>query len=390
MKIFERELGPRLRSGARSFGAVIVTGPRRSGKTFLLRRTFPDASYHLLEDPDVLSRVKADPRGFLEEVRTPAILDEVQNAPELLPYIRTQIDQRPNRRGRWLLTGSQEFSLMAGVTESMTGRAAVFQLRPLSFREMSSWDLTRGGFPEVVLRPRNASLWFRSYVQTYLERDVRALRELKSLPTFRRFMALVASRHGAIVNKTELAAPLGVSVPTITEWLSVLETTGHILLVPPYFANFGKRLIKTPKLYWVDSGLVCHLLGITTKRQLEHSPFLGAIFEGFVATEIVKNQVNSGRASEIYFFRDEQGLEVDFLVPGRAGLELVEVKWSKTISASMAAPLRRLASVVPGGRCRATIVHCASATTETPETVAPGVRTLSVEAFLSTFPSRRR
>ena len=219
----------------------------------------------------------------------PAILDEVQNVPEILPFVRTLIDRTPSLKGRWLLTGSHDFSLMRGVSESMAGRAAVFHLLPLSFRETGKWDLLRGGFPEVVLRPRTAADWFRSYLQTYLERDVRSLLSVRDLATFRRFIALLATRHGRLLNKTDLAAPLGVSVPTISEWLDVLETTGHLLLVPPFFENLGKRLIKSPKLYWVDSGLVCFLLGLESRAALERSPFMGPVFEGFVASEMVKN-----------------------------------------------------------------------------------------------------
>ena len=256
MPRIRRELGTVLARAARSFPAVVVTGPRRAGKTFLLRDVFPKASYHLLEDPDTIARVRADPRGWLGEVETPAILDEIQNVPEILPYVRTSIDRAPSRLGRWLLTGSQDFSLMRGVSESMAGRAAIFQLLPLSVRETGSWDLLRGGFPEVVIRPRRAADWFRSYLQTYLERDVRALLSVRDLATFRRFLALLGTRHGQLLNRTDLATPLGVSVPTISAWLDVLETTGHILLVPPFYENFGKRLIKSPKVYWVDSGLV--------------------------------------------------------------------------------------------------------------------------------------
>jgi len=184
--------------------------------------------------------------------------------PELFAYVRSHIDRTGGKSGQWFLTGSQDLSLMHGVTESMAGRAAVFGLLPLSFRETGSWNLLRGGFPEVVLRPKGAPVWFNSYIQTYLERDVRALRAVKSLATFRRFLALVAARHGQILNRSDLAAPLGVSVPTVSEWLGVLETTGQIVLVPPFYENFGKRLIKSPKLYWLDSGLVCSYSGSRT------------------------------------------------------------------------------------------------------------------------------
>jgi predicted AAA+ superfamily ATPase len=222
----------------------------------------------LLEDPDELARAREDPRGFLESLRTPAILDEIQNIPELLRYVRTRIDAAPRRAGRYLLSGSQEAPLMRGVTESMAGRVAIFQLLPFSMQEHPDVSLLRGGFPEVLARPAQAQTWFRSYVQTYLERDVRAVTAVRDLATFRRFSSLLATRHGQVLNRSELAALLGVSVPTLSQWLSVLEITGQILLLPPFFENLGKRLIKSPKLYFLDSGLACHLLGIDSLRAL--------------------------------------------------------------------------------------------------------------------------
>ena len=288
MPYVHRDVTGELIKAARSFAAVILTGPRRSGKTTLLRRVFPRASYYLLEDPDTVVRLRSDPRSFLDEVRLPVILDEIQNVPEILNYVRPRIDLAPTKTWRWLLTGSQEAPLMRGVTESMAGRAAVLQLFPFSSTEHSRVSVVRGGFPEVLARPGAAALWFRSYIQTYLERDVRLISDIRDLATFRRFLALVASRCGQMLNKTDLAAPLGVSVPTISEWLSILETTGQILLIPPFFENFGKRLVKSPKLYFTDSGLACHLLGIGSDGALQRSPFLGPLFEGFVASEIVK------------------------------------------------------------------------------------------------------
>ncbi len=328
-----------------------------------------------------------NPRGWLDELKTPVIIDEIQNAPELFPYIRTRIDRKPRRNGQWFLTGSQDFLLMERVSESMTGRAGIFSLMPFSFRETGAWHLTRGGFPEVVLRPQRRKVWFRSYVQTYLERDVRSLLAVKDLMTFRRFLVLLASRNGQILNKTDLAAPLGISVPTITEWLNVLEVTGHIVLLPPFYENLGKRLVKSPKVYWVDTGLLCFLLGIETERQLEGSPFLGFVFEGFIASEITKNQVNAGRSAELYYFRDQQGLEVDFLVRGPGGgTRLVEVKWTRTISPSMAQPMLKLRKAFGKRRVESFIVHRAAKTGPEMKTVAPGVEAWTVEKFLKSFP----
>jgi uncharacterized protein len=383
MRYISRQLAPVLLDASRHFPAVVVTGPRRAGKTTLLRRAFPKARYVLLEDPDMQARVRSDPRAFLEELQPPVVFDEIQNAPELLAYVRTLIDTKPRRMGQWLFTGSQEAPLMRGITESMAGRAAILQLLPFSLAETAKVDLLHGGFPEVLARPQARSLWFASYLQTYLERDVRAITNVRDLVTFRRFLSLLASRHGQVLNKTDLAAPLGVSVPTIGEWLSILEVTGQIILVPPYFENFGKRLIKSPKIYWGDSGLACYLLGVTSSAELERSPFLGPLFEGFVAAEILKSQANRGLQKELYYFRDQQGLEVDFLVPRRnSHLWLVEAKAGKTVRPSMAAPLRSLRRASPKRSERLIVVHRKSRSQLPTAAIARGVEALDVERFI--------
>jgi uncharacterized protein len=383
MRFVPRAVQPAVLQAARSFPAVVMTGPRRTGKTTLLRRLFPRASYVLLEDPDVQARARSDPRALIEELKVPVLFDEIQNVPELLAYIRTWIDRNPRKTGQWLFTGSQEAPLMQGASESMAGRAAIFQLLPFSLAETDRVSLLHGGFPDVLARPGARQLWFSSYIQTYLERDVRAVTNVRSLATFRRFLAMLASRHGQILNKTDLAAPLGVSVPTIGDWLHVLEITGQIMLVPPYFENFGKRLVKSPKVYLGDSGLACYLLGIVTQAELDRSPFLGALFEGYVAAEILKSQVNQGRRKELYHFRDQQGLEVDFLFPADGGLWMAECKASKTVQPAMAAPLASLRrSMDKQGPVRMTVVHRASATARPGRGVAPGVEALDVRAFV--------
>lgn len=389
MRYIHRELEEQVIRAGKNFPAVVLTGPRRAGKTWLLRHLLPKAQYFLLEDPAIVARLRADPAGFLDALTPPVILDEIQNVPEVFALVRARIDAKPRLTGQWYLTGSQESSLMRGVTESMAGRAAVLQLRPLSTRESRKVSLLQGGYPEAVARPGAARLWFSSYVQTYLERDVRAVTAVKDLATFRRFLALLASRHGQILNKTDLAAPLGVSVPTITQWLGVLETTAQVLIVPPFYENLGKRLIKSPKVYLADSGLACHLLGIDTAGELAKSPFAGALFEGFIASEMVKAQVNRGQRPEIYFFRDEQGLEVDFLVPGRSGtIALVECKASRTVNPAMAAPMLRLAEALkksrpPGASVQLALVHQSTATQPATRAVAPGVRAVAWQEFVS-------
>ncbi len=383
MRFVPRLMAPEVLRASRAFPALLVTGPRRAGKTMMLRRLFPKADYVLAEDPDVVARIRTDPRGFLEDLRPPAILDEIQNVPEILAYVRTRIDAAPRRTGQWILTGSQEAPMMRGVSESLAGRVAVFQLLPLSTQETERVSMLRGGYPEVLARPIASEIWFRSYLQTYLERDVRAVSAIRDLATFRRFLSILASRVGQILNRSDLAAPLGVSVPTLSQWLGILEVTAQVMLIPPYFENFGKRLIKSPKLYFVDSGLLCHLLGIESERMLVRSPFLGPIFEGFVASEIAKQQIASGGRREIYYFRDQQGLEVDFVVPGGGGrLLLVEAKASRTATPDMASPLRRLAGAITAHEVEGYLVHRPPRDAATMTTIAPGVRAVGLAEFL--------
>jgi len=384
MKYIPRQIESELLLASKHFSGLILTGPRRAGKTTLLRKLFPKAQYYLLEDPDVIARLRADPRSFIEEIRPPAILDEIQNVPEILSYVRTQIDRLPNKKGQWLLTGSQESPLMKGATESMAGRAAVFHLLALSVLETPKVSLLNGGFPEVLAHPSVSHTWFRSYIQTYLERDVRAISSIRDLATFRRFLSLLASRCGQILNRTDLAAPLGVTVPTISEWLNILEITSQIILVPPFYENFGKRLIKSPKLYFCDSGLACHLLGIESENMLNRSTFLGAVFEGFVASEIIKLQMNSGRSRQLYYFRDQQGLEVDFLVPwGDQKLILLEAKASRTVWPEIAESLSRLSKVVSNYDVDRFLIYRPSKGKESISALRPGIKALPIEKLLS-------
>jgi predicted AAA+ superfamily ATPase len=343
----------------------------------------------LLEAQDIINRIRTDPNAFIDSLTPPVILDEVQNAPELLTYIRAQIDAAPRRKGQWFLTGSQEAPLMQGVSESMAGRAAVLQLLPLSTSETSKVSLLYGGYPDLLARPRLAQVWFRSYVQTYLERDVRAVTAIRDLGTFRRFMGLLATRIGTLLNKTELAAPLGVSVPTISEWLSVLEITGQIILVPPYFENFGKRLVKSPKVYFIDSGLACHLLGIESAAELARAAALGSLFEGFIAAEIAKQQINRGGRVQLYYFRDQQGLEVDFVIPhGPERLLLLEAKATKSPRSEMAQSMLRLAGSVKRYKTISLLVHSGTSLGGAGRVLSPGASAVTLPELLKILDSR--
>ena len=384
MRYINRLVEKEIIEASRAFPALLVTGPRRAGKTTLLKKLFPKASYYLLEDPDAISRVKADPRSFIEEIKPPAILDEIQNVPELFNYLRTRIDEKPRRFGQWYFTGSQDVSLMKGVSESMAGRVAVFHLLPFSSEETKKVSIVHGGFPEVLAKPKSASIWFRSYIQTYLERDVRSISAFKNLAAFRRFLALLASRSGAVLNKTDIAAPLGISVPALTEWINILEITGQIIVVPPFYENFGKRLIKSPKIYFADSGLTSYLLGIETESALRKSTFFGQIFEGFVASEVIKHQINNGKRREIYYFRDQQGLEVDFIIPtSSAKLLVMEAKAVRTVRPEMGVPLSKLTRAISRYKVEKCVVHLnpPKGTKRGFYGLAPGVKAIPVEAI---------
>lgn len=358
-----RTLESILRTAAREFPAVVLTGPRQAGKTTLLTRLFGGrARYVSLEPPDVRAAAAADPRGFLDLYPPPVIIDEVQYSPDLLPYVKERIDARRSTTGQYFLTGSQNLLLMAQITESLAGRAATLRLFPLSSREMARqaarplpWErkgpirrspsrqslwpqLLRGGYPELAAYPRrDAVLWHGSYIQTYLERDVRTLRQVGDLTQFQVFLRALAARSGQLLNLTDLARDLGVAVNTAKGWLSVLEATHQVWILRPYFANVGKRLVKTPKIYFTDTGTLCFLAGLRDAPHAAAGPMAGAIFETAVLAELVKALGGRGLNPDIYFWRTAAGSEVDFVVDTGSMLVPVEAKTSATPRPAMAA-----------------------------------------------------
>ena len=346
----DRDIEPRLRMLARQFPAIVLTGPRQSGKSTVCKKVFANLPYATLESPDVRAFSLEDPRGFLKQFPKGAILDEIQNSEPLPSYLQEVIDREP-APGRWILTGSHNLSVMESTSQSLAGRSAVVYLLPLSRHEVVEFSrhpkalnetLLAGGYPRIFDRELSPADWLGSYVATYLERDVRSISNIGDLVTFQRFVQLSAGRISQLLNLSSLASDCGVSQPTAKAWASVLEASFIAFRLPSYHGNVSKRLIKMPKLHFYDTGLACWLLGIRNTAQLDVHPLRGAIFESWVVSEIIKQRYNRGESNGIYFFRDRAGLESDVLVQGRKTLKLVEVKAGQTISSDWAAHSLRI------------------------------------------------
>ena len=342
-----RHLLNTLKVALEQFPAVLVTGPRQSGKTTFLVEEFGDqCKYVTFDDPLTREFARTDPNGFLAQPG-PLILDEIQYAPELLPYLKMRIDKDRGNMGRWLLTGSQQFALMKNVSESLAGRIALLELFPFSLMEhrieQDSLEtrLWSGGYPEPALYPAKQALWMNSYIQTYVERDIRLLHNVQDLRTFETFLGLCASRHGQLFNKAALARECGMSESTIKTWGNVLDASYILFFLSPYFKNYGKRLIKTPKLYFVDSALVCSLTRQPNGQAALAGPMGGALFEGLVISEAVKVFTMAGKKPDLFFWRSHDGLEVDLIIQIGSRFYPVEIKLTATPTLRHLEPLNK-------------------------------------------------
>lgn len=364
-----RDAAEQLRRLARGFPVVVMTGPRQAGKSTLCRMVFPGKSYASLESPDVRGFATADPRGFLAGFAEGAILDEIQRVPELASYLQEEVDGRASREmGRWVLTGSQNEAVMSATTQSLAGRAGVMHLLPLSRGEVERFanapsdlmgSLLSGGYPRVFDRGIRPADYFSAYVATYLERDVRQMLNVGDLATFQRFVQLAAGRTGQLQNYLSMASDTGVTQPTVRSWMSVLEASFVVLRLPPFFGNLTKRLTRSAKLHFVDSGLACWLLGVRTAEQLETHPLRGAVFESYVVSEVMKHRSQRGESGGMFHYRDQSGLEADLVVEGAEGLLVLDMKSGRTVVPEMAASVRRVAEVLgqTGRRVRTAIVY---------------------------------
>ena len=330
------------------FSVISVTGPRQSGKSTLLKHLFPKYKRYSLKDVNVREFAERDPVAFLNQHPEGMFIDEVQKVPALLEYIQGIVDDCPSRK--FLLTGSSNLELLHELYESLPGRAGVFELLPMTYQEsvFSSEEkpldvfLYDGLYPSICARKNKARLFYPSYVQTYLERDVRDLLKIKDMLLFTRFMRLCAGRIGSVFNATDLASNLGVDHKTVTQWLSVLQASYLVTLLPPYYENISKRLVKSPKLYFNDPGLACYLLDIETPRQLERDKMRGAIFENYVVMEVLKHRYNQGLEGGVYFYRDSNQNEIDILLKEEGEITAIEVKASMTYHTSFERCVSRL------------------------------------------------
>ena len=334
---------------AKGFPVIAITGPRQSGKTTLARSAFPDKPYLTLEDPDTRLLAESDPRGLLSNYPDGLILDEVQRSPQIFSYLQNFVDAHLVP-GKYILTGSQQFGLMSEITQSLAGRAGMIQLLPFAMDELERGNklpesvnqlMSSGMYPPLYDRDLSPMDWFPAYINTYIERDVRQLINVRDLSAFQRFIRMCAARTGQLLNLSSLASDCGITHNTAAAWISVLEASYIVFLLRPHFNNYNKRMVKAPKLYFIDTGIAAWLLGIRTEEQMTFHAQRGALFENLVVTEFLKSRFNEGRQADIYFWRDSKGLEIDLLLEDGGNLTPVEIKSGQTVAADFMTSLRK-------------------------------------------------
>lgn len=351
--MIKRDIENKIRYLSGKFPVITLTGTRQCGKSTLLRHNFSEYKYVSLEDADIRQIATQDPRGFLETYDEKTIIDEAQHAPQLFSYIQTKVDLA-EKTGMYILSGSHNFLLMESISQSLAGRTAVLKLTPFSINELKNakklpdklnqWLFT-GGFPRIYDKNIHPADFFPSYVQTYLERDVRTLKNITDLSTFIRFLKLCAARIGQLINISSLANECGISTPTVNSWLSILETSYVIHFLKPYYKNYNKRLVKSPKLYFYDTGLASSLLGLETEEQLATHYLRGELFENMIINEYIKQCYNEGKEPNIFFWRDSNQNEVDLLIEKGGNLQAVEIKASATLKTDFFRGLKHFQSI---------------------------------------------
>lgn len=363
--MIKREIANTVRQRAREFPVLTIVGPRQSGKTTLAKASFPRYAYVNLEDPETRELAENDYRRFFTLHPAPIIVDEIQRVPKLASVIQTLVDEKRNAHGQFILTGSHQPRLRETVSQSLAGRSALLKLLPLNLTELKHAEsirltqdalILRGGMPELATSRLDANVYYRNYLQTYLERDVRQLANIKNASAFNRFLTLLAGRVGQLVNLNTLSGEVGVSHTTLSEWLDVLEASFIVFRLQPYYTNIGKRLTKTPKLYFSETGLAACLLGLKTEDQVARDPLRGNLFENLIVSDILKKKLNRDAEGELFFFRTNDGTEVDLLRQTSDGLQPIEIKSSTTWSSSLSAGLRKFLTLMPN-TVRPTVIY---------------------------------
>ena len=347
-----------LRRYLKSFPVVGLTGPRQSGKSTLLHHTLPDYAYVTFDDPKNILSFTDDPEGFLKQYSTHVIFDEVQYVPEIFNYMKIHVDSNRLDYGNFVLTGSSQFQFLQHATESLAGRIGLMSLLPFQYLEVPKTQVLesifRGSYPELVLRHyEESNLWYASYLETYLSKDVRQLSNIGDMRDFRRFLQLLAANATQLLDMSLYAGDLGVSVPTIKRWISILEASYIIFIVSPYYENYGKRITKRPKIYFYDTGLISYFTGITTYEQFDQGPMAGSLFENYVVSEIMKKELHQATLSDLYYFRTQDKVEIDMIIDRKSSKDFIEIKKSSTFNPRMVTSLNKY---TPTG-CRSILLY---------------------------------